>query len=469
MPPDKDCIDDVPVLVRQWVGTHEEKITAQMAREIVTSLNRMRVGGVQNTPYLMWEDAKARLGKISAVRMGEEEGFTISCQVPLDGNEYEAYLNVNEDFTFRGGGILVPNGFKPPIDDFALSTAEGLYTYHRDHGATPDLYKAYAALSQSEIEVYVDMFCADDTDIEERVDSALYLALFAPGGNLPDRFYHFLIDNEVYHYGELYLRADEKFADELIAALSTADGADEDTLSVSHILCCLAAIPCRRTNDFLIENSCDPLPAWARGLSILPRQYAHVGGWEATDSGPRFLFNEEVTAFARCLIDEHDPYSPLMDLLETCRFCGQPLTLIFGSPVPLATCLYCSCYQTLFMRLDTSGTHWHEKNTVGEFFRKYPSYMEKSETVPFDYGVRPSSEKRHARWTANQFADITRTQIGGMPTPINDMDYPRCPDCGETMGFVAQLDMADVQDGEGLYYFFTCSACGITAANYDQS
>jgi len=465
MPPDDDRIDEIPTQVRQWVGTHEQKITAQMAREIVKFLNRMRVGGVKNTPYLSWEDAKARLGQISAICMDKDEGFTVSCRVPLDGDEYEAYLRVNEDFTFDEGGILVPNGFKPPIYDFDLSTAEGLYTSHREHGATPDLYRAYAALSQSEIEVYVDMFCADNTDIEERVDCALYLALFAPGGNLPDRFYRLLIDNEVYYYGELYLRAEEKFADELIAALDTLGDADEDMLNASHILCCLVAIPCRRTNDFLIENSGDTLPTWARRLYILPYQYAHVGGWEATEGGPRFLFDDHVTAFERCPIDEHDPYSPLVDLPENCRFCGQPLTLVFGSPVLLATCLYCSCYQTIFM----DGVHWHEKNTTGEFFRKHPSYMEKSQTVPFDYGVRPSPEKRHARWTANQFAEITRTQIGGMPTPINDMDYPRCPDCGETMGFVAQLDMADVQDGEGLYYFFTCRACGVTAANYDQS
>jgi hypothetical protein len=83
--------------------------------------------------------------------------------------------------------------------------------------------------------------------------------------------------------------------------------------------------------------------------------------------------------------------------------------------------------------------------------------------------LRPSGEVRRATYTANEFAYITRTQLGGMPTAINDMDYPTCPDCGKTMRFAAQFDMADIDDGEGLFYFFVCNDCGVCGANYGQS
>ena len=91
-------------------------------------------------------------------------------------------------------------------------------------------------------------------------------------------------------------------------------------------------------------------------------------------------------------------------------------------------------------------------------------------TARLDYGLYPIREKRQVTYTAHQFAEISRTQIGWLPTAINDMDYPQCPDCGKTMRYTAQFDMADVEDvGEGIYYFFVCENCGVVGANYDQS
>jgi hypothetical protein len=138
----------------------------------------------------------------------------------------------------------------------------------------------------------------------------------------------------------------------------------------------------------------------------------------------------------------------------------------------MVTCLYCSCYQTIFAKTQDCKVHWHEKNAPGEFFIKNPEYMKRDEsnTIEFEYGLRPTAEKRRATCTANQFVEISRTQIGGLPTAINDMEYPKCPDCGKTMRFTAQLDREDIEEyGEGIYYFFVCDGCGVTAANYGQS
>lgn len=97
--------------------------------------------------------------------------------------------------------------------------------------------------------------------------------------------------------------------------------------------------------------------------------------------------------------------------------------------------------------------------------------MENNEDIAarFKNGLRPTKEKRRASYTANEFAQISRTQTGGMPTAVNDVDYPVCPDCNKTMRFAAQFDMFDIEDGEGLYYFFACDSCKTAGANYGQS
>jgi hypothetical protein len=93
-------------------------------------------------------------------------------------------------------------------------------------------------------------------------------------------------------------------------------------------------------------------------------------------------------------------------------------------------------------------------------------YLRANESV----GIRPNTEKRKPTYTANEFTEISRTQIGGMPTAINDVFYPKCLECEKIMRFVAQFDMADMQEyGEGIYYFFTCDSCNVHVANYGQS
>lgn len=356
-----------------------------------------------------------------------------------------------------------------------LRTAAALYAHHLDVGNAPGLYKHYVALPAKEIETYVDLFMNDEAEIDDRIDCLLYLALFSNkcGPKLPDKLYTYLIENEIFYYGEIYLRADEKFAEELIAALQTVDDEEAYRLSVNHILCALAAVPCRRTNDFLMENSQQPLPIWARRLHILPSDYAHVGGWEVSADGNYIrLTDDKIIPFKRCDKKKASPQSPVAPLTEVCGFCQQPLTLVFDGEQPLATCLYCACYQNIYTQANEKGLRWHPKNTPDSFFQEHPEYMKNDEeiTARFDYALCPSNEKRQSIWTAHQFVDISCTQLGGMPTAINDMHYPKCPDCDRTMKFVAQFDMEDIEEyGEGIYYFFTCPDCRVTAANYGQS
>lgn len=42
-------------------------------------------------------------------------------------------------------------------------------------------------------------------------------------------------------------------------------------------------------------------------------------------------------------------------------------------------------------------------------------------------------------YASNEFLDVKFTKIGGMPTWIQDSEYPRCPKCGEEMKFIGQI------------------------------
>lgn len=463
----------------EWFCRNDKKIRSQLVRELIKNFNKKRMDGDKHIPYETYDTILGKLLQPHRMTFYNTSAFEIFYWIEFNGTKYNSYITFQTDgFAFKNAGILTMGGFKAPKQEEKpnLKTAAALYAYHLDTGNTSGLYKHYVALPAKEIDAYIDLFIADEADIDDRIDCLLYLALFSTkcGPNLPDKLYTYLIENEVFYYGEIYLRADQKFADELIAALQTVDDEEAYRLAVNHILCALAAIPCRRTNDFLVESSEQPLPVWARKLHILPRDYAHVGGWEtAADGNYIRLTNERVIPFKRCDKEKSSPQSPVTSLKEVCGFCHQPLTLVFDGECPLATCLHCSCYQNIYTQINKNGLCWHPKNALGSFFQENPEYMKNDDeeiTVRFEYGLCPSNEKRQPLWTAHQFVEISLTQLGGMPTAINDINYPKCPDCNQTMKFVAQFDMADVEEyGEGIYYFFACSHCGVTATNYGQS
>lgn len=365
-------------------------------------------------------------------------------------------------------------GFKAPGDDPMpnLKKAENLYIYHKKH-TEECVYKHYAALSKAEIDKFIELFTADREDIDDRLDLALHLVLFsyACGDKLPQRFYDYLLDNEIYYYGELYLRAEEAVAKKLIAVFEDAEGSE---ITVNHLLCALSAIPCRTTKEFFQKSSVKPLPEWTKKLRVLPIKYAEISGWHLDEHGEiEKLYSDDVVAFKRCKKGNASPtVSPVKPLQEVCGYCGQPLTLVFDGEKKLASCLHCACYETIFVRQEGERVYWHPKNEPSDFLKDHPEYMQNEEelTASFEYAVAPTKEKRRPTYTAHQFVQIAKTQIGGMPTAVNGVYYPKCPDCGKTMRFAAQLDMEDVEEyGEGLFYFFSCDTCGVHGTNYDQT
>lgn len=357
--------------------------------------------------------------------------------------------------------------------------AENLFKQHIEGLVdAKSLYLEYAQLTKEEIYLMVDLLIADkDRNADEKAEIILYLVLFshACGDKLPQKLYDYLLANEIYYYRGMYLRAGEKTALELIELLKNKSGSRQ--LPVNHILCALACIPCEIVKNFLLENSQEPLPKWAKELYIKPIEYSTLGGWTVDENGHIVsLFSKKIQAFKKCKKGNGTPEAPLSLLDEKCDFCGRHLVLIFNGKNKLATCVNCSGYQNIFTKLEGEKIVWHPKNKRGEFLTKHPDYVfaedNSDENVQemFEYDLALSGEERKYTYTANQFAKISRTQTGGLPTEINDVEYPVCPDCGREMSFAGQLDVDDVQEyGEGMYYFFVCEHCKSIACNYGQT
>ena len=78
----------------------------------------------------------------------------------------------------------------------------------------------------------------------------------------------------------------------------------------------------------------------------------------------------------------------------------------------------------------------------------------------------PDWDRQDWMW-ANSVENLYR--VGGEPTWIQHPDTPSCPDCGDPLRFLAQLDIADITQGDGLAYLFWCDPSAISAVVYQQT
>jgi hypothetical protein len=81
-------------------------------------------------------------------------------------------------------------------------------------------------------------------------------------------------------------------------------------------------------------------------------------------------------------------------------------------------------------------------------------------------GVRVALHQRRAI-EAVDWMEPTVSQIGGLPSWVQDDEYPKCPDCHAVMSFITQIDNAAFAS-DGIYYGFLCSNCMMTATTYQS-
>jgi hypothetical protein len=142
---------------------------------------------------------------------------------------------------------------------------------------------------------------------------------------------------------------------------------------------------------------------------------------------------------------------------------------LMGARLRVTTCDVCSCFGTVFSKNDGSGgAAWHPLNTRPDYLPKNPDDWEAFPEQPLVL----SGQKRHFMESASwiYLPGMEFSQIGGLPTWVQDAEYPDCPDCSQKMFFIGQISNEDFDPlMEGIQYCFVCQQCNVTATNYQQS
>ena len=316
-----------------------------------------------------------------------------------------------------------------------------------------------------------------DKDLEPAL---LCLACYFPGSLVP--FHKEFVQRRKLHPGVLFHGADSTIANEIFNLIDRENEVI-GTVTTNHALTELAWI-----GDDAVQSAFatwrDKPPLWASTLFVPPHAYAHEAGWELTADGRRRdLYHK--TAFPLIRSSEgDDDDSPRIGIEHPtlCPWCERRLTVLFDIDdmtvfipewhvhcVSVLACDVCSCYGTVFGKIEEgSRPTWHEANEMPDFLSTGCPVWEPFPNRP----LVTSGKTRHFLAAANwlTYPSVPASQIGGIPTSLQDAEYPQCPDCQQTMSFVGQISNEDFMEyAEGIYYAFLCTGCGITATNYQQS
>ncbi|WP_339205237.1 DUF1963 domain-containing protein [Paenibacillus sp. FSL K6-3182] len=224
-------------------------------------------------------------------------------------------------------------------------------------------------------------------------------------------------------------------------------------------------------------------PRWASELYVSPESFTHEAGWELDDEGNKItLFHSVRYAFkVEDQFTENKAVLALKDSNHTCPWCDGPIEVLFdcnlldpvlqflnleGERLRLAACMRCAAYYGVqFMEIDYQGhMSWSSYNQLPKHFSR--EIYEDTEPVHLLHMLdQPRGSYEASYWAL----EVPATQIGGHPTWIQDAEYPSCPSCAETMVFIAQLDMEQVGNSEGIYYTFLCRGCQLSATSFQQT
>ena len=339
-----------------------------------------------------------------------------------------------------------------------------------------EAHAAYRAISNSEIRPLVEAVL----NHAEPEDAILTnLACFQPGSLVP--FHDQFIEKGLFYPGLIFHEASEQTTEKLVALIDSSP----DQLLLNHLLTCVAWAGNQAAQKAFARWKAET-PVWVSDLHVPPEAYAAVAGWELTAAGTRRdLFTR--TAFP--LVAPGTAPDVLGVTVgtpskQTCPWCSRRLVSVLdidpdsqalkslkwqSGPFQVLTCDVCCCFGTVFSQKSAAGDQqWHPANSRPDYL---PNDAAEWDPVP-EHALVLSGETRHFMTSANWLivAGVSFSQVGGLPTWVQDAEYPPCPDCSATMQFIGQVSNEDYDSfREGIYYCFVCFDCGVTATSYQQS
>lgn len=281
--------------------------------------------------------------------------------------------------------------------------------------------------------------------------------------------------------GAMFREADPATRNHLIALIDS--GERNSTVGSSYtpdrLLCMLAWI-----GDEVVQEA---FARWRQtppaGL-VKPEDSLYEAGWELTAEGKRrdlyFRQNTDLLLSEQELATKAPrPVHVLLPHEGRCGWCGNQLLTLFtldlrdphlaflgmrGEQLRIAMCSNCTPQeQQITTNIDAFGGSrwsasngdpraevnlnlWHGKNIVAQFLRQR-FVLGLSRRTPFE---------------------SLGSHLGGCPGWVQYAEYPRCPECQQTMIFVGQLEPHHIDYVEGVIYAFLCVPCGKATVGYQQ-
>jgi hypothetical protein len=400
-------------------------------------------------------------------------GYCMPCEQKKAREEREQYIRENIK------NVDLYSGIKDPVELIKIfhQKLEHDPLIHYIQYKEP-IENVYQTLTESD-EARLVKFCIEqtvneDTDLIESI--CLELAAFK-NSNLTV-LHDFMMNEHIYYPSMVFKNSTNSVVNTLLTSL------ESDSENRNLILLALAWAD----GDIVEANFTSwkkKQPRWSKDLYIPPQDYSREAGWEIDSKNQkRLLFLEPCFSLAKTKKPfSSETFESCTSSGKHCEWCNRKLTNLLKldlsdslfsnyelglDKINITTCDACACYsEAIFMDLDDDGdSKWSNYNTKPEYL---PDDQESWEYMP-ENCLNVSNTERPADYAANEFLPTSFSQIGGMPTWIQDSAYPSCPSCQKTMKFIAQISNEDIDEyGEGMYYSYICSDCKITATNYQQT
>lgn len=349
------------------------------------------------------------------------------------------------------------------------------------------LYEQLSTADGQELAAGAVAFLEDATPLDRELAERMLLLL---GCLVPDALrglHERMIRVGLVWPGELFRGAGPDARDLLLSLLPDA----RDGEALPFLLSALAWI-----GDTVVRLRFDQWrrepPLWTANLEITPDQHSLDAAWTLElDGTRRDLFHEECWKLVPAgSAGESSPVRvvrPRNDSAESCPGCGGELVDLLdfdltdprtaflgfdgGTRLRIATCPRCLPWSApILTEVDADGgSVWSPANEPPAFVG------EGAEPWPEERLVL--GERHRTPLAARPFAgEGPASQVGGYPSWLQEPEYPLCPECGQPMTFIGQVQIADLATGaeaeenpaEGVVYAFLHAACGRAATLYQQ-
>lgn len=307
------------------------------------------------------------------------------------------------------------------------------------------------------------------------IDMLTELICFAESA-LPRSVISALLELRVHWPAILFRDSGEETAAQLLNRIQQGSS----RLDLDHLLLSFAWSNSELSRSTFVQWLTNP-PKWCSMLNISVVDYAVYAGWSVNQRGePSPLVEKKCYRLPISSVTSKSLVSSCIETESTCISCDGKLSLLFdfrklsshrrkelfignrmNAPVVFQTCLHCSAYQTVFDRYSDNETIDRiSPVTICDF---------PNDEVPMESVHRTLAEDCTSPYAAAQpFLLDDASSVGGMPSWLQDAEFPRCVECNERMLFFGQHDNGSVSE-EGIYYAFFCPTCQISAVNFQQT